>query len=334
MVKDMVSIIVPVYNVEGYIDRCLQSMAAQTYASLEIILVNDGSTDNSGAICERYCQTDPRFHYYCKENEGVSAARNYGMVHASGEYYMFVDSDDYIDPDMIEQMVRVSQKEQADIVQCFYRMEFRFGFFNRIAPSYQVLDQLQALRLLLKNTKVNNYPWGKLYRAKVFQDVEFPAKWRVFEDVCTVFKLFMNAETIVTMPQRFYHYVQRKGSFMNKNGVLAMDIDTLLMMRPAFEYQETMIRQAYPDAGITNAQNYFMTNMLVLYTMIVFIRRDKIHHYVLPYLDLSELLLPQRWLYRLCLGIARIKFGSRLRMQGPNERKAVAEEGDRLPQES
>ena len=111
MVKDMVSIIVPVYNVEGYIDRCLQSMAAQTYASLEIILVNDGSTDNSGAICERYCQADPRFHYYFKENEGVSAARNYGMAHASGEYYMFVDSDDYIDPDMIEQMVRVSQKE-------------------------------------------------------------------------------------------------------------------------------------------------------------------------------------------------------------------------------
>ncbi len=335
MIKDMVSIIVPIYNVEDYLERCLRSLAAQTYTPLEIILVNDGSSDQSAAICERYCRQDTRFRYYYQENSGVSSARNTALRQAQGEYYLFVDSDDYIEADMVTQMAEVIKAQQADIVQCFYRMEFRFGFFNRRAPAYQKLDQLSALKLLLKNTKVNNYPWGKLYRAKVFRGVSFPEKRQVFEDVCTVFKLFMNADTIVTMPQRYYHYVQRKGSFMNKNGVFAMDVETLLQMRPAFEYQEMMLKQAYPDAQISNAQNFFVTNLLVLYAMIIFVKRKEIHAYPLPYLELSEQPWLCRLLYKLVLGIARLKFGSRLRIQTPSASTMVqANQKHRMPQES
>ncbi len=315
MKQGLVSIIVPVYNVENYIERCLQSLAAQQYDPLEIILVNDGSTDDSASICQHFCEQDQRFHYYEKENGGVSAARNYGIQRAQGSYYLFVDSDDYIDSDMVESMVAVIEKEQADIVQCFYRMEFRFGFLNRRAPSYQILDQVQALKLLLKNTKVNNYPWGKLYRAEVFDDVEFSANWRIFEDVCTVFKLFLNAKTIVTMPQRFYHYVQRKGSFMNAKGVFFMDIETLLMMRSAFEYQEAMLQQSFPEVAISNAQNYYMTNLLVIYAMLIFVKRKDIHKYCLPYLDLYEYSFLSRVFYRMCLLLAKIKFGSHLQVK-------------------
>ena len=334
MKQGLVSIIVPVYNVENYIERCLRSLAAQTYAPLEVLLVNDGSTDDSASICERFCAQDERFQYFYKENGGVSAARNYGIQRAQGEYYLFVDSDDYIDADMVERMVAVIEKEHADIVQCFYRMEFRFGFFNRMAPSYQVLDRIEALKLLLKNTKVNNYPWGKLFRSKLFDEVEFSANWRVFEDVCTIFKLFINSDKIVTMPQRFYHYVQRKGSFMNQKGVFFMDVETLLMMRSAFEYQETMLQQEFPDAEISNAQNYFMTNVLVLYAMFVFVKRKDIHNYSLPYLDLYEQPLVSRLFYRLCLFLVRLKFGTELRVMTSNELPVHDRKKKRLPQES
>lgn len=120
MIKDMVSIIVPVYNVEKYIEKCLTSLASQTYDSLEFILVSDGSKDGSDVICKRFAVADKRFRYFRKENEGVSAARNYGISRARGEYYLFVDSDDYIDSDMVEKMTAVMKKENADIVQCFY----------------------------------------------------------------------------------------------------------------------------------------------------------------------------------------------------------------------
>lgn len=335
MNEELVSIIVPVYNVENYIQRCLCSLAAQTYQPFEVILVNDGSTDHSGMLCEHFCQQDARFHYYEKKNGGVSAARNYGIEHAHGGYYLFVDSDDYIDSDMVERMMAVMQKENADIVQCFYRMEFRFGFFCRRAPSYQVLDRLQALKLLLKNTKVNNYPWGKLFRASVFKGVEFSANWRMFEDVCTIFKVFMNANTIVTMPQRFYHYVQRKGSFMNQKGVFVMDIDTLMMMRAAFEYQETMIQEALPNGGIDNRQNYFMTNILILYTMIVFVKRKEIQKYALPYLNIYDQPFFLRMIYRICLFIAKCKFGKGLKILEQSDPSAAKQlkHTHRVPQE-
>lgn len=333
MIKDMVSIIVPVYNVEKYIEKCLSSLASQTYDSLEFILVSDGSKDGSDVICKRFAAADKRFRYFRKENEGVSAARNYGISRARGEYYLFVDSDDYIDSDMVEKMTAVMKKENADIVQCFYRIEFKFGFMMRRAPSYQVMDQLSALTQLLKNTKVNNYPWGKLYRASVFENVEFPAKWRVFEDVCTVFKLFLNADVIVTMPNRFYHYVQRKGSFMNTNGIFSMDMDTLLMMRPAFEYQELMLRQAYPSAQISNWQNYFVSNLLVLYSLIFFVKRSEVHKYTVPALDFEGHPFYYRYVYRLCVLIAKMKFGKNLQMQDLSLMKK-AKDKRRLPQES
>ena len=107
MKKDLVSIIVPVYNVEKYVERCLRSLVAQTYPAVEILLVSDGSTDGSDAICERYAQAYAQIRYFRKENEGVSETRNFAMRHACGEYYLFVDSDDFIEADMVEQMMEV-----------------------------------------------------------------------------------------------------------------------------------------------------------------------------------------------------------------------------------
>ena len=326
MKNTLISLIVPVYNVEKYVEKCLRSLIAQTYEPIEIIIVSDGSQDGSDLICQRYAERYPQIRYFRTENHGVSAARNFGLSKARGECCMLVDSDDHLEADTVQRMMDVMEKEQADIVQCAYRMEIGHLPFYRKATGYEVMTPKKALHALMKNVQVNNYPWGKLYRTSLFRDVCFPTQLSVFEDVCTIFQLFMKAERIVTMPQRFYHYVQRRGSFMNKNGVLRMDMDTLVRMRDAFEYQEQALRAAYPEEDYSNHQNYFCVDMLILYTMIFFIRRREIGKYTLPYLDLSEQPLSCRIAYRFCRGAARLKFGGRLTEEEPSKELRAKQE--------
>ena len=116
----MISVIVPVYNVEEYLEECLNSIQHQTYTDIEVILVNDGSRDGSKEICERYCQQDPRFHLINQENKGLSGARNRGMTESKGEFITFVDSDDVIKDDMLEQLFKHMTSEEMDIVECWY----------------------------------------------------------------------------------------------------------------------------------------------------------------------------------------------------------------------
>lgn len=323
--KQLVSILVPVYNVEKYVERCLQSLVEQTYAPLEIILVNDGSKDGSGAICQRFAQKYTQIHYYCKENEGLSATRNFAIEHASGTYYLFVDSDDHIETDMVEKMVDAMEREQGDIVQCSYRMDYRFGIsLYRRAPRYQIFDRVSALHQILRNREVNNFSWGKLYRASLFEDVRFPLIWKGFEDVCTTFKTFMRAKRIVTMPDRFYHYVQRKGSFMNREGLLALDMDMMQEMRQSFAYQEAVLQETFPKEAFSNQRNFFTTDILIIYTMIVFVPRKEGANYPLTRLDTKGLPLLYRFVYPIWLGVARLKFGRRnLVLVEPKSREEI-----------
>lgn len=322
MSNALISVIVPVYNVEKYVEKCLRSLLTQSYENIEIIIVSDGSQDGSDAICKRYADAYPQIRYYRTENHGVSAARNYGLRKAEGEYCMLVDSDDYLDADAIARMAEVMEREDADIVQCAYRMEIGPFSLYRRAPGHKVMSPRQALHALMKNVQVNNYPWGKLYRIALFREISFPTQLSIFEDVCTIFQLFMKAERIVTIPDRFYHYVQRKGSFMNKNGVFTMDMDTLMQMHTAFEFQEQVLNEAYPDEAYSNHQNYFCVSMLVLYTMIFFIRRKDISKHPLPFLDLEAQPLLCRIIYRFCRAVARVKFGDRLIEERPLKKAA------------
>ena len=116
--EKLISVIVPVYNVEEYLDECLESIKRQTYKNIEVILVNDGSTDNSQEICERYCQQDPRFHLINQENRGLSGARNRGIQESTAEFITFVDSDDIIKDDMLYQLIEKMDSEDIDIVEC------------------------------------------------------------------------------------------------------------------------------------------------------------------------------------------------------------------------
>ena len=310
----LVSVIVPVYNVEPYLPRCLDSLLDQTYEHIEIIVVNDGSTDGSGEICRAYAQKHAQIAYHAKENEGISATRNFGLERACGEYVMFVDSDDHIDADMVSRMVDVMEREQADLVQCAYRMDYRFGVLRRKAPKDRVWDHIEALHALLRNREVNNFVWAKLYRRTLIGDLRFSTDWKGFEDVCFSVQIFLRAKRFVTMHDRLYHYVQHRGSFMNREGLLALDMEMMLEMRASFAFQEQMLRSAYPAERFSNLRNYFNTDMMLIYTMIMFVKKADASRYEIPWLDADALPLYARAAYRIWLGVAKMKFGRSLRI--------------------
>ena len=209
-----ISVIVPVYKVEPYLRKCLDSILEQSYKDLDIILVDDGSPDNCGAICEEYAARDRRIRVIHQENGGLSAARNTGLKVAAGEYLGFVDSDDWIEPDMYERMLYGLLQAQADISVCGRKEEYGDHSVFRGWEQEQVLNTEQAVGLLLADEQMHSYVWDKLYRRDLFQELQFPVK-HTFEDVAVQYRLFLRAEKIICLPKAFYHYRQRSDSIVN-----------------------------------------------------------------------------------------------------------------------
>lgn len=208
-----ISIIVPVYKVEPYLRKCLDSILDQTYQNLEILLVDDGSPDNCPAICDEYAARDPRVQVIHQENGGLSAARNAALKLATGEYLGFVDSDDWIEPEMFETLLRALQTTRSDIAVCGRYEENKDRQTACVCPEAQVLDREQALGLLLQNDKVQNLVWDKLYRRELFQDIWFP-EGKTFEDMAVMHWLFLRARQVAFVPKAMYHYLQRADSIV------------------------------------------------------------------------------------------------------------------------
>ena len=168
---DLISVIVPVYNVEKYLDRCMKSILQQTYHRLEIILVDDGSTDASAAMCDAYARRDSRIRVVHKQNGGLSDARNAGLELAAGDYIGYVDSDDWIEPDMYEYLLENALKYQADIAVCGRVERYVDKEVVRGFSEIEVLAREPALKYLLQNDLLQNYAWDKLYKQELFQDL-------------------------------------------------------------------------------------------------------------------------------------------------------------------
>ncbi len=208
----LVSIIVPVYNVEKYIDKCLKSIIGQRYKNIEILLVNDGSTDKSGQICQKYADVDQRIKLFNKPNGGLSDARNFALDRATGQYYAFVDSDDYIHEDMYATLVELIVREAADIAICGHYVVDREKLISvRNEKQPITYSGKEALNLLLKDEEVNSFAWDKLYHSSLFANIRYPIG-RIFEDTATTYKLFNLANCIVRIDTPLYYYVRRKSS--------------------------------------------------------------------------------------------------------------------------
>ena len=214
----LISVIVPVYNVDNYLRKCIDSLIVQTLKDIEIILVNDGSTDESIDICEEYKLKDNRIKVIHKENGGLSDARNKGIDIAKGKYISFVDSDDWINPQMLEKLYILASKYEADIVQGDYIKAYDEDIIvNNMSENIikynaeQILDELYS-----GNYTKNIVVWNKIYKRELFNDIRFP-KGKLHEDEFTTYKILHKANLIIDSNIPIYYYRQREGSIMNSD---------------------------------------------------------------------------------------------------------------------
>lgn len=198
---------------EPYIRRCLDSIVTQTYRSLEIILVDDGSPDNCGLICDDYAARDSRIKVIHKQNGGVSSARNAGLRAATGEYIGWVDPDDWIEPDMFEYLVRNAAAFSADITVCGRVEQYPQKTVFKGWKEVKLLDTWQALEQLLIDKKMGSYLWDKLWKAELFDGLAFPVG-RTFEDISIMHRLFIRADKVLCLPEAKYNYLQRTNSIV------------------------------------------------------------------------------------------------------------------------
>lgn len=215
----LVSIIVPVYNVEDYLEECVRSVLEQTYRNFELLLVNDGSKDGSGALCDRLAAEDPRIRVIHKENEGVSTTRNRGIDESKGDFIVFVDSDDLIMPDMLRKMVRAITKHQTDLAICGFQ-RFREGWRQnyRLSPySLVIMQSQQELISVYKKPNTNMFGisiWAKMYRADIIRshNIRFQTDISYEEDCCFNIDYFHHIQSAAVLRDCFYRYRQMEQS--------------------------------------------------------------------------------------------------------------------------
>lgn len=226
--SQMVSVIVPIYKVEKYLNKCIDSILNQTYKNIEVILVNDGSPDQCGKIAEDYAAIDNRIKVIHKENGGLSDARNLGMEYVTGEYTVFVDSDDWLDIKLIEKFLNTCKKYKADVVQSafYYAYEDYLLFDNRYFSKKDppiVLDNKTLMAELVVNERVKNFAWGKFYKTDIIRDIPFK-KGVLFEDVFWAHKVMQRVNTYVLLNEPMCYYFQRNDSIVSTYTLKNLDI--------------------------------------------------------------------------------------------------------------
>ena len=234
----MISIIVPVYNVEEYVKRCVESILSQTYRDFELILVDDGSTDRSGEICENLKKEDGRILVFHQENSGLSAARNRGLSEAKGEYITYIDSDDYVDEAYLEVLYSLASKEQAMVAVCGYQLVVE----NQEVEKYgekcdepHLLSGREAVKEIVAGNKRSMITaWGKLYHNSLRNLLVYP-EGRLHEDEFVTYKVLYQAEQVVETPAPLYYYFQREKSIMNQ-GYNLRRLDKLIALHEAISF--------------------------------------------------------------------------------------------------
>lgn len=241
--NECISIIVPVYNVEQYLDECIQSIINQTYSNLEIILIDDGSTDSSSKMCDCYANQDSRIKVIHQKNAGLSAARNIGTNMATGQYITYIDSDDYIAKDYIECLYEMIEKYNADIAICRFR--YVYGTNEEDVDGKEAIfsyNKTEALRTLLLENEFGHYTHQKLFKKEIVQQYPFPVG-KIYEDIATTYLYFDAANTIVYSQKQLYYYRQRPGSIITGAYNEKNKFDVLNTL----DSMEEFLRKKHPD---------------------------------------------------------------------------------------
>ena len=232
----LISIIVPVYNVEQYVRECLDSIKKQTYKRLEVIIVNDGSTDGSASICREFCDKDNRFILVEQINQGLSAARNTGMRYIHGDFFMFVDSDDFLDEDLLNHMVRFAQDSKCDIILCGTSYDYQDHMTKETPKKDACVTKREIINKCFRQENgLLHTAWGKLYSKKLKHFITYPVG-RLYEDQFVTYKLLLRS-TCGVISHDAYHYRIRNGSIKKKKKNL--DRKTIDFMDSIIELKNT-----------------------------------------------------------------------------------------------
>lgn len=209
-----ISVIVPVYEVADYLEKCVESIQNQTFSDTEIILIDDGSSDQSGEICDRLALKDHRIKVIHQSNQGVSAARNAGIDVAAGKYLMFIDADDYIEPQMLEKLYLIAEKYSADVVACgAFLYDYQSKKFLPGLTAKGVYNHRQLLEsVFLLPNPLGGCIWNKLYRRDTLGDVRYPVGVSMAEDRIFLYKFYLKAKRGYKIPNPYYHVVERPDS--------------------------------------------------------------------------------------------------------------------------
>jgi len=246
--QPLISVIVPVYNVEAYLDQCVQSIVDQTYTNLEIILVDDGSPDHCGTMCDAWAEKDTRIRVIHKENGGQAQARNVGIDAATGEYIGFVDSDDVIDRCMYSEMMALIEKYDADLAECCMQQftEWPFGGFEKEEPTVTVYATEDAVKNLINERVFTSTVPNILVKAAIAKAVPFDVG-KIHEDILWPYRVFAKCDTVVHTTARYYAYFQRPGSTMN-SAYSEKRFDALDALKQRAQEVKTQFPSLYPLA--------------------------------------------------------------------------------------
>ena len=258
MNETLISIVVPIYNVEKYLKKCLDSIINQTYKNIEIILINDGSTDNSGKICDNYKENYDNVVVIHNKNRGVSVSRNIGIDKAKGNYITFIDADDYIEPDMIEKLYLACKENNAQISCCGKSIEKNGRSRIVNCNNNFCVNNKGALQKLLLIDDIDGSCCDKLFDKKLFETIKYPIH-RKYEDLATLYKLLYKTNKTVHIKYSGYHYIIRENSFTNTK----FDKRHLDMIYYSDEIRK-FIYETYPDLK-EEADSYYylqLTNIL------------------------------------------------------------------------
>lgn len=247
----MISVITPIYKVEPYLDRCVQSIVDQTYQNLEILLVDDGSPDNCPAMCDAWAQQDSRIKVIHKANGGLSDARNAGMAAAAGEYIAFVDSDDWIAPEMLEKLLYALDRDHSDIAACTVKMVWEDDTPDELltVQTNCVLDSHRAQAALLKEDLLKQPVWYKLYRSDIIRGIPFEVG-KYHEDVFWSYQAIGAANRVSLIDYVGYYYTQRSDSIMGE-GYSLKRLDAVEAYKKRYQYIAVHFPELEPAARIS-----------------------------------------------------------------------------------
>ena len=245
MNKPLISIIIPVYNIERYLKECIESVLRQTLKELDIILMDDGSTDQSGAICDCYAEQDPRIRVFHTENLGQYTARNTAIEEArkiGSSYIGFVDSDDWIETDMFSRLLEKAEETGADVVECGFQKEYPHGF-ERWLPQEGTFNATEALCGLFSGN-AHDYLWNKLWKIACFDGFEFPPV-KGYADAVATYRIYAVVHRVACVDSVLYHYRQRSGSIIYQHDMRLLRL--WLCNHEKYEYIHNVLRTKIPE---------------------------------------------------------------------------------------